>query len=212
LKALKNNNVYEVVLAGGIKRPSFKEMITDWEGVKIIAKLAVKKLSDDKLFRAVMDEMENRGFKVVGIEEVVPDMLFTEGLYGSVKPSAEDMDDIQRGITVAKALGAVDVGQAVVVQEGMVLAVEAIEGTDMMLSRASALKKEGKAPVMVKVLKPGQDMRVDLPAIGLQTVEQLKKYGIKGVAVEAGGILLIEREAVIQLADKEGIFIIGVKL
>jgi len=212
LKAFKNNNVYEIVLAGGIKRPSFKEMIPDWEGVKIVTKLAVKRMSDDKLFRAVMDEIESRGFKVVGIEEVVPDMMFSEGIYGSVKPTADDLDDIKRGITVAKALGAVDVGQAVVVQEGMVLAVEAIEGTDMMLSRASMLRKEGKAPIMVKVLKPGQDMRVDLPAMGLQTIEQLKKYGIKGMAVEAGGILLIEREAVIKMADKEGIFIIGVRI
>jgi DUF1009 family protein len=211
MKAFKNNHVYEIVLAGGIKRPSLKEMIPDWEGFQIIAKLAVKKMSDDNLFRAVIDQIEERGFKVVGIEEVVPDMLFSEGIYGRIKPSAEDMDDIQRGITVAKALGAVDVGQAVVVQEGMVLAVEAIEGTDMMLSRAAMLKKAGKAPVMVKVLKPGQDMRVDLPAIGLQTIEQLKKYNIKGIAVEAGGILLIEREAVIQMADKEGVFIVGVK-
>jgi len=212
LKAFKENNVYEVVLAGGIKRPSFKEMIPDWEGVKIVTKLAVKKMSDDKLFRAVMDEINSRGFKVVGIEEVVPEMMFSEGVYGKVKPSKDDMDDIQRGITVAKALGAVDVGQAVVVQEGMVLAVEAIEGTDMMLSRAATVKKEGKKPVMVKVLKPGQDMRVDLPAMGLQTVEQLKKYGIGGMAVEAGGILLIEREEVIKVADREGIFIIGVKI
>ncbi len=212
LKYFKNNNVYEIVLAGGIKRPSFKEMIPDWEGVKILTKLAIKKMSDDNLFRAVMDEIDARGFKVVGIEEVVPDMLFQEGTYGKTKPTDDDMDDIRRGITVAKALGAVDVGQAVVVQEGMVLAVEAIEGTDMMLSRASMLKKDGKAPVMVKVLKPGQDMRVDLPAIGLQTIEQLKKYGIGGIAVEAGGILLIERDAVINMADKEGIFILGVKI
>ena len=212
IKALKNNNVYEIVLAGGIKRPSFKELIPDWEGMKVIGKLAMKKMSDDNMFRAVIDEIENFGFKVVGIEEVVPEMLFFEGIYGKAKPSKEDMDDINRGITVAKALGAVDVGQAVVVQEGMVLAVEAIEGTDMMLSRAATVKKQGKAPIMVKVLKPGQDMRVDLSAIGLQTIEQLKKYGIKGIAVEAGGILLIEREAVIKMADEAGIFILGVKI
>ena len=212
MKAFQQHNVYEIVLAGGIKRPSVKEMLPDWEGVKMLSKLAVKKMSDDNLFRAVMDGIEERGFKVVGIEEVVPDMLFSEGLYGKTKPTEEDMDDIRRGITVAKALGAVDVGQAVVVQEGMVLAMEAVEGTDMMLSRASMLAKKGKAPVMVKVLKPGQDMRVDLPAIGLQTIEQLKKYGIKGIAVEAGGILLIERKAVIEMADREGIFILGVKL
>ena len=212
LKALTQNDVYEIVLAGGIKRPSFKELIPDWEGAKLMAKLAMRKMSDDNLFRAVMDEIEQRGFKVVGIQEVVPQMMFSEGIYGKVKPSADDLDDIRRGVTVAKALGAVDVGQAVVVQEGMVLAVEAIEGTDLMLSRAATVRKQGKAPVMVKILKPGQDMRVDLPAIGLQTIEQLKKYGIKGIAVEAGGILLIERDAVIKLANEAGIFIIGLKI
>ena len=212
LKAMSTNNVCDIVLAGGIKRPSFKELIPDWKGAMMMAKLAIKKMSDDNMFRAVMDEIEQNGFKVVGIEEVVPEMLFSEGLYGKVKPSGEDMDDIRRGITVAKALGAVDVGQAVVVQEGLVLAVEAIEGTDMMLSRAETLKKQGKSPVMVKVLKPGQDKRVDLPVIGLQTIEQLKKYGMNGIAVEAGGILLIEREEVIKFADKSGIFIIGMKL
>jgi len=212
LKTFKNNGVKNIVLAGGIKRPSLKELIPDFGGMKLIAKIAMKRMSDNSLFRAVIDEIENHGFKVVSIEEVVPDMLFSEGVYGKTKPSPEDMDDIYRGITVAKALGAVDVGQAVVVQEGMVLAVEAIEGTDSMLSRAATVKKAGKAPVMVKILKPGQDLRVDLPAIGLQTIEQLKKYGMKGIAVEAGGILLIEREAVIKYADEVGIFIIGMKI
>ena len=211
LKTFKEHNVHNIVLAGGIKRPSFKELIPDWEGMKIAAKLALKKMSDDNLFRAVMDEIESRGFKVVGIEEVVPDMLFQEGIYGKIKPNKEDMDDITRGWTVAKAIGAVDVGQAVVVREGLVLAMEAIEGTDMVLSRAAHLRKPGKAPVMVKVLKPGQDMRVDLPAIGLQTMEMFVKYGIGGIAVEAGGILLIEKDAVIKKADENGIFIIGLK-
>lgn len=209
IKAFKEHGVHDIVLAGGIKRPSLKELIPDAEGMKIAGKLALKSLSDDGLFRAVMDEIEKRGFRVVGIEEVVPDMLFSEGVYGRVKPSRDDMSDIERGWTVAKAIGAVDVGQAVVVQEGLVLAMEAIEGTDMVLSRASQLRKPGKAPVMVKVLKPGQDMRVDLPAIGLQTIDMFIKYGIGGIAVEAGGILLIEREAVIKKADEHGIFIIG---
>ncbi len=212
LKAFEVNGVHDIVLAGGIKRPSFKELIPDWEGVKIVARLAAKRLSDDQLFRAVMDIIESRGFHVVGIEEVVPEMLFAEGVYGKIKPTKDDMEDIRRGVTVAKAIGAVDVGQAVVVQEGMVLAVEAVEGTDRMLARAAEVKRGGKAPVMVKVLKPGQDLRVDLPAIGLQTIEQLKKYGIGGIAVEAGGILLIEREAVIRLADEAGLFIIGLKI
>ena len=210
-KALRDNNVHNIVLAGGVKRPSFKELIPDWEAVKILTKIAIKKMSDDNLFRVLIDEIESRGFKVVGIEEVVPDMLFQEGVYGKTKPSKEDLDDIERGWEVAKAIGAVDVGQAVVVQEGLVLAMEAIEGTDKMVERAASLRKEGKKPIMVKVLKPKQDMRVDLPAIGLQTIETFVQYGIGGIAVEANGILLIEKEAVIKKADENNIFIIGIR-
>ncbi|MDR2038028.1 MAG: UDP-2,3-diacylglucosamine diphosphatase LpxI [Bacteroidales bacterium] len=212
VKALKGYGVQYVVMAGGIKRPSLKELIPDWEGMKIMGKLAIKKMGDDSMFRAIIHEFESRGFKIVGIEDVIPEMLFTEGIYGKVKPSDDDMDDIKRGIEVAKALGSVDVGQAVVVQEGMVLAVEAVEGTDNMLSRASMLKKSGKAPVMVKIKKPGQEVRTDMPAIGLQSIEQLKKYGMKGIAVESGGILLIEKEEVIKMADESGIFIIGMNI
>jgi DUF1009 family protein len=212
LKFLKEQGVRDLVLAGGIKRPSLKELIPDFEAVKILAKIALKKQSDDGLFRAVIAEVEARGFHVCGIEEVVPEMLFQEGVYGRMKPSSDDMDDIRRGIEVARAIGAVDVGQAVVVQEGIVLAMEAVEGTDAMLSRAASLRKPGKAPVMVKILKPGQDTRVDLPAIGIQTVEQLSRYGIGGIAVEAGGILVIERQAVIAAADAAKIFIIGMNI
>lgn len=212
IKFFKDHGVTDLVLAGNIKRPSLKELIPDWEATKMLARIALKKQSDDGLFRAVIGEIENRGFHILGIEEVVPEMMFHEGVYGRVKPSSEDMDDIRRGIVVAKALGAVDVGQAVVIQEGMTLAVEAVEGTDMMLARAETVKKPGKAPVMVKIMKPGQDTRVDIPAIGIQTVEQLKKYGMGGIAVESGGILVIEREAVIELADKAGIFIIGMNI
>ncbi len=207
----KEHGVVDLVMAGGIKRPSLKELIPDWEGAKVIARLAMKRLGDDKLFRAVTKETERMGFRILGIEDVAPEMMFYEGVYGKVKPSKEDMDDIKRGIEVAKALGAVDVGQAVVVQEGMVLAVEAVEGTDAMLSRANSVKKEGKAPVMVKIKKPGQDTRTDMPAMGLQTIEGLKKYGMGGIAVEAGGILVIERDEVIRMADEAGIFIVGVR-
>ena len=212
LKFFKSHGVTELVLAGGIKRPSFKELIPDWEGAKMVARVAMKKQGDDGLFRAVLREIEALGFHILGVEEVVPEMMFHEGLYGRVKPSSEDMDDIRRGIVVAKALGAADVGQAVVIQEGIVLAVEAVEGTDNMLARAATFKKQGKAPVMVKIMKPGQDTRVDIPAIGMQTVQQLKKHGMGGIAVEAGGILVIEREAVVAAADAAGIFIIGMKI
>ena len=212
LKSLNDNKVSHIVMAGGIKRPAFKELIPDREGFKIMLKLAMKKSSDDNIFRSVIREFETRGFEVVGIEDVVPEMMFAKGLYGKIKPSDEDMDDIARGIEVAKALGRVDAGQATVVQEGIILAVEAVEGTDAMLSRASSLKKPGKAPVMVKIKKLNQETRTDMPALGKLSIDRLKKYGIKGIAVEAGGILLIERDEVITAADEAGIFIIGIEV
>ncbi len=186
-KAFSDNNVKEIIFAGGIERPSFKELIPDWEGMKIVAKLTMNKKRDDNLFRTLITEIENRGFKIIGIQEVISEMLFQENIYTKVKPNKDDFNDIERGWDVAKAIGSVDVGQAVVVQDGLVLAMEAIEGTDLMLSRAATLRKGKKKLIMVKVLKPGQDMRVDLPAIGLQTIEQLIKYDIAGIVVEAGG-------------------------
>ncbi len=214
LKFFRENGAMDIVMAGGIKRPSLKELIPDWEGIKIVTKLAfhIKKLGDDGLFRFVIDEMNDRGFRIRGIEEVAPEMMYYEGVYGKVKPSKDDMDDIYRGIEVAKALGSVDVGQAVVVQEGMVLAVEAAEGTDMMLERAAAVRKKGKAPVMVKIKKPGQDTRTDMPAIGIRTIDKLKECGIGGIAVEAGGILVIECQDTIDYADSLGIFIVGMEV
>jgi DUF1009 family protein len=208
----REHGAMDIVMSGGIKRPSLKELIPDWEGTKMLAKIALKKQGDDGLFRAVIGQLEERGFRVRGIEEVVPEMMFYEGVYGKVKPSKDDLADIRRGIEVAKALGAVDVGQAVVVQEGMVLAVEAAEGTDAMLERAAAVRRPGKAPVMVKIKKPGQDTRTDMPAIGIRTIEKLQQCGIGGIAVESGGILVIERRQTIECADQAGLFIVGMKV
>jgi hypothetical protein len=210
--AFKKNEVRDIVFAGGIQRPSLNELIPDWEGAKLLTKLALNKKSDDSIFRALIAEIEKQGFSVVSAQDVAPELLFSEGVYGKAKPSKDDMDDIHRGIAVSLALGSVDVGQACVVQENMVLAVEAIEGTDMMLSRADSLRRKGKSPIMVKIVKPNQDTRVDLPVIGPQTIDQLHKYKIGGIAVEAGGILLIERDVVIKSANERGIFIIGMKI
>jgi hypothetical protein len=211
IRAFRENNVRNIVMAGGIKRPSLKELVTDWEGAKILAKMAIWKMGDDGLLRAVISEAEKHGFNVIGVDKVLPGLIFSAGIYGKIKPSPKDMDDIRRGMTVAKVLGSVDVGQGCVVQEGVVLAAEAYEGTDLMLSRAAVLKKKGREPILVKALKPIQDERIDLPAIGLQTIKLLKEYGFKGVAIEAGANVFIECEAAIKLADESGIFIIGVK-
>ena len=167
-------------------------------------------MSDDNVFRLLIGEIEAKGFKVVGIQEVMPQILFSDDYLGKTKPSKDDYEDIKIGIKVARGLGELDVGQACVVQEGIILAVEAREGTDSMLSRVPALRRKGNAPIMIKVVKPGQDSRVDLPVIGPNTLEALIKNGIKGIAVDKGGTILLEKEKLLEMADKYKIFVAGV--
>ena len=208
---LKEEEVREIVLIGNVKRPSLSEIRPDWEGVKIIAKLAKKALGDDGLLRAVIEEIEERGFKVIGVDKIMPDLVASNGVYGKYAPNKDDMIDIERGITIAKELGALDVGQGVVVQERLVLAVEAIEGTDAMISRAGALKRNGRKPILIKMKKPNQDFRVDLPTIGEKTVEEAAKAGFGGIAIQAGSILLVNRHEVIKKANAAKMFIIGME-
>ena len=132
------------------------------------------------------------------------------GLLSHAAADAAALADIRRGVAVARALGAVDVGQACVVQQGIVLAVEAIEGTDAMLARAAALARPGPGGVVVKLVKPGQDRRADLPTIGVGTIRAAAAAGLRGVAFEAGGTLLADREAMVAATDAAGLFLLGV--
>lgn len=210
LKTLQEEAVDEIVMAGGIKRPSMAALRPDWWAAKVLAKAGAKALGDDGLLSAIVKELEAEGLAVVGIEDVLPGALAEDGLYGAVTPDTDAQADIERGIAVARGLGALDVGQGAVVQQGLVLAVEAIEGTDAMLSRVADLKRNGGGGVLVKVSKPGQESRADLPTIGVATVKAAAAAGLAGIAVQAGGALVVDREAVVQAADAAGLFVMGV--
>ena len=210
-KRFKEEGVKEIVLIGTIKRPTFAELVPDFRTAAFFAKLGAKALGDDGILRALVKEIEGDGMKVVGIHEVVPDLLAHTGVLTKKKPDKEDEEDIRRGVEVALALGKLDVGQAVVVQQGLVLAVEGIEGTDELLKRCKDYKRKGDGGVLVKLRKPQQDMRIDLPTIGAQTVKRAKESGLRGIAVHVGNGLIVDEAEVIKLADKEGLFVIGVE-
>jgi DUF1009 family protein len=140
---------------------------------------------------------------------VLHGLLAPAGLLTQASPDAEAMGDIARGVAVVRALGTVDVGQGAVVQQGLVLAVEAIEGTDAMLARAGGLRRPGRGGVFVKLVKPGQDRRVDLPTLGPTTVAHVAAAGLRGIAFEAEGCILAERDAMIAAADAAGLFLLG---
>ncbi len=211
VRLLKQNKVQDVVFIGGVRRPSVAEMMPDIKGWLFLMRMGFRLLGDDSLLRAIVGEAERHGFQVVGVDSIMPSLLVQKGVYGSASPDKGDVKDIAQGYRVAKLLGQADVGQAVIVQRGLVLSVEGIEGTAALIKRTADLKRKGNGGVLVKVSKPQQDKRMDLPTIGPQTVQAVYDAGLKGIAVEAGGTLLVDAEQTVALADKLGIFVVGIE-
>jgi len=209
-KKLQEENVEEVVMIGTINRPTLSDLIPDFRTAKFFINVARKALGDDGILRAAIKEFEKDGFQVKGIHDVLPDILVPNGVLGKHKADKQALTDIKKGIEIATELGRLDVGQAVVVQQGLVLAVEGIEGTDKLISRSKDYHRKGVGGVLVKLRKPQQDMRVDLPTIGPKTVENAAASGLRGIAIHEGNALIVDLEKTIEIANKNKIFIIGI--
>ncbi len=212
LDALRGAGVEELVMIGPIRRPGLREVGFDLRAAKLLTKVAAEGLGDDGLLRVAIEMLEDEGFTVIGVDELLVDLLAPRGPIGAERPDAQAESDIARGLEVLRALGPVDVGQAVVVQQGIVLGVEADEGTDGLLARCGVLAREGPGGVLVKSRKPGQERRVDLPTLGTETVAGAVRAGLRGIAVEAGGSLIVDRAAAAAAADAAGIFLCGVEV
>lgn len=206
---LRAEGVREVVFAGKVKRPSLLSLTPDARGAAFLARIGFRALGDDGLLRAVAEEFEREGFVLRAVPEVLAVQTVPLGPLGRHVPDKAAEADIARGIAVLRALDPVDVGQAVVVQQGMVLAVEAIEGTDAMIARAGHLKRPGGGGVLVKLAKASQDQRLDLPGLGPDTVAAVAAAGLVGLAFDARNTTLIDRPETIARADAAGLFLIG---
>lgn len=218
VKALKGAGATDIVLAGHIARPKFSEIKLDMKGAMVAPRIiAAARKGDDALLRAVVEALEREGFRALGAQDAAPGLLAQDGVMGRVQPSAEDHDDIAAAFKIVRRLGELDVGQAAVVCEGLPLAVEAAEGTDAMIARVGTLpahfrgSPEKRKGVLAKAPKPIQDRKTDLPVIGVQTVRNAAAVGLAGIALEAGGALILGHKAVLEEADKLGLFVIGVK-
>ena len=208
-KKLAEEKVEEVVMIGTIKRPTLKDLVPDMRTTAFFAKVGMKSLGDDGILRALVKEIESEGMVVRGIHEVLPELLIKKGVLGKVKPSKQAKEDIRRAVEVATELGRLDVGQAVIVQQGLVLGVEGIEGPGELIRRCGEYKRKGEGGVLVKVRKPQQDMRVDLPTIGDKTVQAAYDSGLSGICLHSGNGLIVNEKETIKLADKLGIFVLG---
>jgi len=203
----KQEGVKKTVFVGSITKTNiFRDVRPDLKGLGLWNKIGIKQ--DDAILRAVADSLEKDGIEVVASTGYVPELLFPKGILSRKKLSKDQKADITFGWEIARSLGTLDIGQCVVVRNQTVLAVEAIEGTDAAIRRGGTLGKE-KA-IVVKLRKPNQDLRFDLPAIGEKTIESMKEVNAAVLAVEAGYALFFDKEAVIRAAEAAGIIIVGV--
>jgi UDP-2,3-diacylglucosamine hydrolase len=213
---LEDRRCRDLVIIGAVSRPDLANVRFDFGAVRNLPfLLSLGMGGDDHVLSSVVRFLEAKGYRVHGAGDVAPELLAGQGKLGAKAPSPEDLADIETAFRVVAALGRLDVGQAVVVVKGRVLAVEAAEGTDAMLNRCAELRRGGsgrrRAPtgVLAKAPKPGQEERVDLPTIGPDTVENAASAGLAGIAVAAGRVLIAERAATIAAADKHGLFLFG---
>ena len=204
----KNEGVKKTVFIGSITKTNiFRDVRPDLKGLGLWNKIDIKQ--DDAILRAVADRLEEDNIEVVASTGYVPELLFPKGILTKKKPTKAQMADIRFGWEVARSLGNLDIGQCVIVRNQTVLAVEAIEGTDAAIRRGGGLGKE--KVVVVKVRKPNQELRFDLPAVGMKTIDTMKEVNAAILAVEAEYALFFDRETVIQAANSGGLVIVGLE-
>jgi UDP-2,3-diacylglucosamine hydrolase len=207
----------DVVIIGAVIRPSLRQLRPDLGTLRLLPRIMrMFKGGDDHLLSGVARIFEEQDFRLLGAHDVAPALLIPEGTVGQHRPIARDLADAARGLALIRAVGPFDVGQAVVVADNRVLAIEAAEGTDQMLARVAMMRREGrirlpnKVGVVVKAPKPGQDQRLDYPSIGVRTVQAAAEAGLAGIAVEAKGAIIADLQEFIAAADAAGLFVVGI--
>jgi len=207
----------EVLFIGTLLRPPLKQVRLDWQTIRLMPRIiGYFRGGDNRLLSGAASIAESGGLRVIGLRDVAPEIFVPAGVLGRCQPAERDRSDIARAMQLIAALGPFDVGQAAIVANNHVLAVEAAEGTDNMLARIAELRRQGRVTtplgvgVLVKAPKPGQDRRFDLPSIGPRTIEGAARAGLAGVAVAAGSTIIAEAAEVIAIAEREKIFVAGV--
>lgn len=217
-RLMQTEGCRDIVFIGTVLRPSLAQIRLDWETIKTLpAIFRAFRGGDNHLLSTLGRILDGHGYRLIGAHEIAPDILVPEGPLGRLAPSARDAADIALALDFLRATSPFDVGQAAVVAERHVLAVEAAEGTDRMLERVAELRRQGRIQtrpgigVLVKAAKIGQDHRFDLPTIGPKTVEGVGRAGLAGIAVVAGATIMAEPQEIVRRADAAGVFAVGVR-
>ncbi len=212
INKLKKLGVSYIVLAGKVKRTSISKLLLDAKGAKLFAMLVRGGLGDNSILGTIIRFFENEGFTIIPPEQIATEIIVKKGnLTPEVSIDESAKEDMYKGVKVLKGIAQFDVGQALVIQGGLVLGVEAAEGTDELIKRCGEIQQKGEeSPILIKVCKPYQDKRIDLPCIGPNTIANLHRYGLRGIALEAEFSLILNQVETIKAASKSGIFIYGI--
>lgn len=207
----KTENITQTLMAGHVRRPSFGELIPDWTGWKTLRRLQTKHLQgDDAILSFLAGEIEAQGVTMIGADQVYRDGVMPEGTLTRKDLHRDDWADIRFAMPILQHWAENDLGQAVVVQQNMILGIEAIEGTASLINRCGAYQRPGRKPILIKIKKPQQDRRLDLPTIGLETIKQCVAAGFGGIAVDAGNALFLQAPQAVEEANQNGLFIVGI--
>ncbi|MXV44101.1 UDP-2,3-diacylglucosamine diphosphatase LpxI [Saccharibacter sp. 17.LH.SD] len=211
--ALREHGCSDVVLLGPVKRPAWRDLKPDSVGTRILMRLGrAVFLGDDGLLAGIVKILEEEGFRVRGAHEFLHQETHAKGVLGKVSVDQQALCDIARAAQVLSVISSLDIGQGCVVQNGVVLALEALEGTDVMLQRCQPLKQDGPGGVLLKMPKSGQELRADMPAIGPETVRLARQASLRGIAFVSGMTLVINQIECIAEADQLGLFLYGMTL
>lgn len=208
IEALRSRQLTDIVMIGAVKRPRLAELRPDLKTAGFFLRLGLKALGDDGLLQSVRAELERDGFRLWGAHDFLDEALARDGVMTRCQPDVQNWSDIRHAGKIAAALGGLDIGQAVIVQDGIVVGVEAIEGTDELIRRCALYREGKKGGVLVKRIKPQQDRDLDMPTIGPQTIRNCIDAGLSGVAVEVDGCLIVDPSTVVDLADAARLFIV----
>lgn len=204
-------NVQNVIFAGGIKRPNFWSIKVDMVGRALLARIIKQKfLGDDTILRIVADFLEKKGFKIISSQEILLDNLDDINIITKATPLPSDIIDIELGVKLLTTLSGLDVGQSVIIEDGYILGIEAAEGTDNLIKRCVELRKKPQGGVLVKMLKLDQDIRLDIPTIGPDTIVNLANQSYNGLAISKDKVIIINPKTTIELANSLGLFIVRV--
>lgn len=209
LKALEKQGINKLVFAGHIRRPSWSQIRPDFEGLKLLWKLSRQRIGDDSLLRQLAAVLQKKGIELIGADSILPQCVMPEGTLTDEAPTEKQWQDIEYAYNLLLEWAKLDQGQGIVVQDGLILGIEAIEGTDELIRRCGQYKRPGTGPILIKIKKPQQDSRLDLPTIGEQTIQNAIDAGFAGIAVLEKQALFLEPGTSIEMANKHKIFITG---